>query len=156
MITEQQIESIFEYLDRNESTQEKLFIQFSEEQSHISAWILGEQFEILTEAEQDYLYFLALVIWLCYSKYGQKLAEIDGDTIREIEEKNWALLEKETNTNFQNKLNLVFKDTKQEDLLAFVEDALSEDPDDPEQIVSRVGKEPMLVALKSIIDAFDS
>jgi len=46
-------------------------------------------------------------------------------------------------------LDIFFKDYPQEDLLAFAEDALTEDDDSP---VTAEGREPMMVFLKTAID----
>ena len=46
-------------------------------------------------------------------------------------------------------MDVFFENYQQEDLLAFVEDSLIDDED---EIVTKVGREPMFVALKSIID----
>jgi len=48
-------------------------------------------------------------------------------------------------------MDIFFKNYFQEDLLAFVEDSLIEEE---EGLVTKVGREPMFVALKSIIDVW--
>ena len=42
--------------------------------------------------------------------------------------------------------------TEQEDLLAFAEDAVLEEEDDPEALVTKEGREPIFVALKTMVD----
>jgi hypothetical protein len=154
MISTDQIDNLFDYFYENESKQEKLFIAFSEKQEHISAWLLGEQFEVLTSHEQDYLYFLGMTIWLAFSKYKSAPRVIEGEEIREAEERLWTLLEEKGNLTYNQKMDLMFEDTTEEDLMAFVEDSLVEDPDDDEKIITSIGREPMAVALKAMIDVF--
>ncbi len=152
MISSDQIDFIFDYLDSHVDQQEKILSQFAESQPHISAWLLGESFDVLTEAEQDYLYFLTHVIWLAVKKFRHEPDEVDGETLREAEENNWSIFEQAGNVSLEKKINLLFDETKEEDLLAFAEDALVEDPDDNEQIVTKIGQEPMIIALKTVID----
>jgi hypothetical protein len=61
------------------------------------------------------------------------------------------MLEPVKSKPFQHKADVFFKDYPQEDLLAFVEDALADDEDSE---VTKEGREPMFVALKTIIDVF--
>jgi hypothetical protein len=152
MITAEQIDFVFDYLDNNESSQEKILGEFAESQPHLSAWLWGESFDILTEEEQDYLYFLSLVVWLAIKKFRHEPEEVDGETIREAEEKNWAIFEEAGNVPLEAKTGLLFQQTAEEDLLAFAEDSLSEDPEDTEKIVTKIGREPMTIALKTVID----
>ena len=54
--------------------------------------------------------------------------------------------------NFRDRLNEFFEGSDQEDLLAFAEEAVLEDEDDPESIVTKEGKEPIFIALKTMVD----
>ena len=56
-----------------------------------------------------------------------------------------------TAKKFRERLDVFFQDYFQEDLLAFVEDSLSEEE---EEMVTKIGREPMFVALKTIIDCW--
>ena len=56
-----------------------------------------------------------------------------------------------TSKQFRDRLNVFFEKTSQEDLLAFIEDSLLEEE---EELVTKVGREPMFIALKSIIDSW--
>ena len=60
------------------------------------------------------------------------------EEIEEIEEQNWTLLNETKAKGFREKLDAFFEDYPQEDLLAFVEDALVEDEDD---FLTKEGKE---------------
>jgi hypothetical protein len=79
--------------------------------------------------------------------------EIDSDELSVAEEKNWELLESITAKRFRDRLDVFFKDNKQTDLLAFVEDMLLDEED---ELLTKEGREPMFVILKSIIDCFDN
>jgi len=154
MITTEQIESIFDKLSVNEQQQEKLLVQFAEKQPHVAAWCLGETFDILTEEEQDYMFFLGMVIFNAVAEFRSIPDEIDGDELREAEELNWQILEDSNKGSFSDRITVFFEDTEEEDLLAFIEDALVVEDDEPDGIVTKIGREPMFVALKTMADLF--
>jgi hypothetical protein len=83
------------------------------------------------------------------------ILEMSPEELEEIEEGNWTQLNDAVGKNFRQKLDGFFEDYPQEDLLAFVEDSLviskeGEESDDFE--ISKEGREPIFVALKTIID----
>jgi len=61
-------------------------------------------------------------------------------------------MEANVGKKFRERLDEFFEETKQEDLLAFIEDALLDDEESP---VSKEGREPMFVTLKAVIDTID-
>lgn len=155
MITESQIENLFDQFQENTSRQEMLYEEFFKEQPHCCLWILEGHQEVLTENEQDLLYFLSLFIWQCFSKFRNKVPEIQAEEIAEAEEVTWSLIEGHEKKSWAEKLNLLFEHCPEPELLAFVEDALVEDPEDQDLVVTAIGKEPVLVALFSLIYCFD-
>ena len=62
------------------------------------------------------------------------------------------MLENNTAKKFRDRLDPFFENTQQEDLVAFAEDAVTEDLDDPESLVTKEGREPIFVALATMID----
>lgn len=150
-IAEADIDFIFEEMSRQESLQEKWLRSFSNQQPHIASWLLGESFELLTEEEKDLLFFLAMVIYEASKKKNGQIPEIDGDSLRDAEELNWQIMEDVKSHTFRDRISIFFEDTDQEDILAFIEDALVEDEED-EPIVTKVGREPMFLGLKTVAD----
>ena len=61
-----------------------------------------------------------------------------------------GFLETVKSNNSRDRMTVFFDDSDQEDLLAFVEDALVEDDED--SVVTKEGREPIFVALKTVID----
>jgi len=152
MILEADIDALHDEMGRQQGLDEKLLSRFANQQPHITGWLLGEDFKLLTEEEQDYLFFIAMCIYeVCSRKIGAR-AEVSGDDIREVEEANWTILEASTGKSFRERMDVFFESTPQEDLLAFIEDSLTEDDEDSDTIVTKIGREPMFVALKSIVD----
>jgi hypothetical protein len=77
---------------------------------------------------------------------------VSEEELGEAEEKNFEILENSTAKNFRDRLNPFFEGTAQEDLVAFAEDAVLEFDSDPEYVLTKDGREPIFVALKTLID----
>jgi len=75
---------------------------------------------------------------------------ITEEALSIAEETNWGKMQEVSAKKFRERLDVFFSSTSQEDLLAFIEDALL---DEEEGILSKEGREPIFIILKSIIDA---
>ncbi|MCB0529033.1 MAG: hypothetical protein R2791_16010 [Saprospiraceae bacterium] len=143
-------------IDGLEELDDELYEQrmedFAEAQPVIFAWLFSEQFELLTEDEKGYLQYLALIVWLSVTKVNGETDAVSEEQIGEAEERNFETLEKSTAKKFRDRLDPFFEGSTQEDLLAFAEEAVLEAEDDPESLVSKEGREPIFVALKTMID----
>ena len=80
---------------------------------------------------------------------AETLKAIPKKTLEIAEEKNWELLDNIRELRFRDRMTVFFDNSDQEDLLAFVEDSLVDDED---SFITKEGREPMFVALKSVID----
>jgi hypothetical protein len=147
-ISETIIEKVAAELDTSSATYEDLIEEFQREQPVILAYLFSEDFGVLTDEEKPYLLYLTLVIWQSIKQVSSPPV-ITDNALTEIEEKNWELLQSSSARNFRDRLDVFFKDYSQEDLLAFVEDSLTIEEDD---FLTKEGREPMVVALKTIID----
>ncbi|MCB9305239.1 MAG: hypothetical protein H6565_01450 [Lewinellaceae bacterium] len=143
-------------IDGLEELDDELYEQrmedFAEAQPVIFAWLFSEQFELLTEDEKGYLQYLALIVWLSVTKVNGEADAVSEEQIGEAEERNFETLEKSTAKKFRDRLDPFFEGSTQEDLLAFAEEAVLEAEDDPESLVSKEAREPIFVALKTMID----
>jgi hypothetical protein len=92
-------------------------------------------------------------LWQSVEKVHGKLPPLSKNALEAAEEANWESLESVTAKRFRDRMTPFFEGYDQEDLLAFVEDSLTEDEEDTENVVTKEGREPMFVALKSVIDA---
>jgi hypothetical protein len=146
-ISETIIDNIVEELESADF--EKEVADFSKKQPLLISYIFSEDFELLTQDEREYMLYLLLVVFKSIEKTAIKIPPLSKKALEIAEERNWELMETVTAKHFRDRLDVFFKDTKQEDLLAFIEDALVEDEDN---IVTKEGREPMFIALKSIID----
>ena len=148
-ISENIIESIAEEIGASEENFKDALLEFNTEQSFLTAYIFSENFDLLTQPEKEYFLFLVLVIFFSVKNEGGGLDTITEEEIGKAEENNWTLLSEVKSKKFRERMDVFFEGYEQEDLLAFVEDSLTEEE---EEIVTKVGREPMFVALKSIID----
>ena len=143
--------------------------RFGKNQPALLGYVFSEDFELLTREEREYLLYLLIVIWKSVEKVKKdnpvtventsRKNSIDtpsvmSNALSEAEERNWELLDEVKETRFRERMNVFFDDSDQEDLLAFIEDALMEDDD--ESVVTKEGREPMFVALKTVVDVLMS
>ena len=152
-VSEKIIDAAIDGLEELDDEQyEQRMEAFAEAQPVIFAWLFSEQFELLTEDEKGYLQYLALIVWLSVTKVNGETDAVSEEQIGEAEERNFETLEKSTAKKFRDRLDPFFEGSTQEDLLAFAEEAVLEAEDDPESLVSKEGREPIFVALKTMID----
>ena len=127
--------------------------QFREEQPAALAYLYAESFDSFSQQEREYLLFLVLVI---YSSVKTQVGNVDPVTAEAIgiaEEANWTLLEETKAKRFRDRLDVFFANYPQEDLLAFAEDSLIDPDAEDMPLVNKESREPLFVALKSLIDS---
>ncbi len=150
LITEAQIDAVIEQLSQPEGQVEAALVSLATNQPHLHAYLFSNTFALLSSQERDYLLYLTTIIWKTVEDYQPgKLSVVSEQQLGDAEEANWALLNEVKSRTFRERVNPFFKNYPQEDLLAFVEDALTDVEDD---FVTSEAKEHLFVALKSIID----
>lgn len=127
--------------------------EFKIRQPVLLAYLFSENFELLTQEEREYMMFLALVIWKACENTSSEIDLVSEKLIEDLEESNWEKLHKVVSRKFNERIDLLFKDYPQEDLLAFVEDALVHDED---SAITNEGRDYIFIALKTIIDSLDA
>lgn len=125
---------------------------FKSRQPVLLAYLFSENFDLLTQKEREYMLFLALVIWKACENKQPEIATVEQSLLEELEENNWAKLNKTSSGKFNERVDVFFIDYPQEDLLAFVEDALAYDEDDE---ITKEGRGFIFVALKTVIDCLN-
>ena len=152
-VSEKIIDAVIEELeDFSDEQYEQRMEAFAEAQPVLFAWLFSEQFDLLNEDEKGYLQYLSLIAWQSVVKVHGPVEAVSEEQIGEAEEKNYEVLEGSETKNFRDQLDPFFDNTPQEDLLAFAEEAVLEDEDDPESLVTKEGREPIFVALKTLVD----
>lgn len=151
-ISEALIDETIEELDQGLEFYDNALIEFAKYQTGITNYLVDEEFDSLTPEERDLMLYLTLIIYKSASKLYDQIPVISMDDLETAEDENWAVLENINSFKFRDRLDLFFKNTSQEDLLALIEDALSEEDD----MLTKEGREPIFVAMKSIVDVLDT
>jgi len=149
-ITEEIIDRITETLNNEENSYDEAIGDMQAKQPILFSYLLSESFKLLIKEESEYLLYLALVIWKAVDTKVTEMPLLDSAKIEEIEERNWTLFNETNARRFKEKLDAFFDKYPQEDLLAFVEDALVDDED---SFVTKEGKELLFIGLRTTIDA---
>jgi TRAP-type C4-dicarboxylate transport system substrate-binding protein len=154
-ISEQVIDAVIDDLDTlDEQKYEQQLEAFAESQPVIMAYLFNEEnFHLLTEDERGFTQYLCLIAWMAIEREHGTLESVSEELIGEAEEKNYEVLDLSTAKAFRERLDPFFEGYPQEDLLAFIEEAVLEDEDDPDAIVTKEGRETVFVAAKSVLDA---
>ena len=124
----------------------------------VLSYLMSENFEVLTTEEREYLLYLTLVIIKSARRVNPQLQAVEQEKLGAAEESNYTLLQSSKERRFRDKLTVFFEKYPQEDLLAFAEDALVIDDETTAEDsfqITKEGREPVFLALKSIIDALE-
>ncbi len=152
-VSEEVIDRIIEQLEGYADEQYEARMEaFAEAQPVVFAWLFSEQFDLLSEDEKGYLQYLALIAWTAIQEVNGPLGAVSEDEIGQAEEANYALLESSKASDFRDRLNAFFEGSDQEDLLAFAEEAVLEEEEEDEALVTAEGREPIFIALKTLVD----
>ncbi|MFT4664300.1 MAG: hypothetical protein ACI8YQ_001689 [Polaribacter sp.] len=150
-ISESQIDQVTDIL-QSEADQEAFFRTLGEDQPIVLSFLVSEDVKVLTLEEQELMYLLAAILYKSILNTHPDCPMIDEDILGKAEEQNWALMEANIRGTFSERITPFFENYPQEDLLAFVEDALVFDEDSQ---VTNEGRSYLFVVLKSMIDAFE-
>ncbi len=148
-VIDQVIDQLESYTDEQYETRMEAF---AEAQPVVVAWLFSDQFDLLSEDEKGYLQYLALIAWSANEQVNGPLGAVSEEEIGQAEEANYALLESSKASDFRDRLDAFFDGTDQEDLLAFAEEAVLEEEDDSEVLITQEGREPIFIALKTLVD----
>lgn len=151
MITEIQIEKQSQSLENADFEGELKLLSHTHKMLH--SYLMNEQLEMLNEDEYKILWFDGMVIIKCFEEARGYQIEDDEKMIENLESKGWAMLENSKPAGFREKLDVFFENTRQEDLLAFVEDSLA---DDDEMTISSAAKEIIFITLYTLIEYLDN
>lgn len=144
------IDAIVERFDDSEAAYEQAIEQFEQTQPILLSYLFSEEFEVFTSDEREFTLMLAVIIFTAVAEVREPLPQIDEAAIANAEEQNWAKLEGVSARQFSERIDVFFQDYPQEELLAFVEDALADDDEDP--IVTKEAREAIFITLKTVID----
>ena len=149
-IKEELIEKTVAQLGENESAFAESLKELENEQPALLSYIISEDTHAFTNTEKEWLLFAAVVIFKTLQPLIQKERMISEKEVLDSEEANWEMLQSTNSKSFRDRLTPFFEATKQEDLLAFIEDGLILEEED--DIISSEGREPLFIMLKTITD----
>lgn len=150
-INEEQIDLASEQLETSEQAFVHSLEDLRQHQPIVFSFLLSENLEALTIPERDYMFYLLAILWQAVRDELPPGKTITEEALGEAEEQNWTLLQASKSKRFRERLDPFFEDYPQEDLLAFLEDALI---DEEEGLLTREGREPIFISLKSILDCW--
>lgn len=149
MIDEITIEKCIEEIGNGDTN---WFEAMAADQPVLAGFLAAEDHDAFTEAETQYLYYLAVVCWKSFDETYPDIAEIEEDSLSLREEQNWNRIDSLRPVSLRNIIDRVMQDYPEQELLFYIEDALQLDEEDDEQPVTKSGQIPMLVTLLTIID----
>ncbi len=156
-VSEEVIDKVIEQLeDYADEQYEKRMEAFADAQPVVVAWLFSEQFDLLSEDEKGYMQYLALIAWSANDQVNGSLGAVSEEEIGQAEEANYAILESSKAQDFRDRLDAFFDGTDQEDLLAFAEEAVLEEEEGDEVLITKEGREPIFIALKTLVDVLTS
>lgn len=152
-ISEDVINPVIDLLSDNDELFEKYMLEFAEEQPFLLAFLLSEGFDVLDDQEKSMLFYLAMIIYFSVvNGTDDELDIIELEKIQATDETNWIKVDQAKYKTMKEIADFFFQDYGQEDLLAFVEDALTEDE---EYEISNIGRNVIFVSMKSFIDVLN-
>lgn len=151
-ISEEVINQVLDELSEDDAVIEHFMKEFAEAQPFLLSFLLSEGFEVLDAQEKSLLFYLAMVMYFSVLKVYPEIDIVELVSIQAIDEENWTTVDQARYKTMKEIADHFFNGFKQEDLLAFVEDALMEDE---EYSLSNIGRNVIFVSMKSMIDALD-
>ncbi|NJC27128.1 hypothetical protein [Neolewinella antarctica] len=151
MIKESTIERVLDRLESGVDEYEQEIQDFAESQPHLMAYVANEDNEVFQQEELALLLFGTLAV---YQSVTDELTEPEVATPEQIEaadDANYAVVNA-IKGSFRAKLDPFFAKTKQEDLLAFIEDLVSAEAEAEEEGITKEAREPLFVTLKTVVD----
>lgn len=156
MISEATIDKVLEKFENQAVDYEQATREFAERQPALFSFLIGDNEGVFSQDEEDFLLYLALTIYKSVEHEREEdLPIIEENEINDAEEANWDLMESSKSNDFHERLDVFFQNSPEEDLMAFVEDAITgeaENEDGETFTMTDEGREPMFVALKTVID----
>lgn len=141
MIQEATIEKEIELVSGNVDVN---ILDFVSGEKQFTGYLLGEDFHLLTETEKETMLFIHLVIFRSLLS-EEKGIDFEPKLFQEIEDKNWETFNLK-GKSWTDKMDLIFKDYYEEELLAFAEDMLNDES------ISDLAKELIFITAKSYIE----
>lgn len=149
-VKEHHINAVLDLIDQDDFKMEEALKKIDELVPTVLSYSLSDNFKLLTPEEKDYFEYLGIAIFIAAANNVDPLEDLSEEEIASIEETMWTNMELNKSKKFNQKLDAFFESSKEEDLLAFIEDGLTPEDND---FVSHAGRELMFVGLATIVEA---
>ncbi len=149
MVSEKTIDQVVERFAAKPNDLSNVYKELAAEQPAIISMLYSTDLKTLTDEETDLLFFIVAVLYESVKKKQGHPPQVIPDDLEAADDANWAQMLAAGNGNFRERITPFFDGYYQEDLLAFVEDALMDDED---QVVSGIGREAIFVTAKTVVD----
>ncbi|MEY2905376.1 MAG: hypothetical protein RJA52_1392 [Bacteroidota bacterium] len=151
MIEETTINAAVDYLESREEEFELLVEDFGQAQPALLAYVLSESTDVLTNHEKEYLLFLALTVWKSFELegLGKIIQEVEPEVIEEKEDVFWGWISESKERDFNKKIDRFFEESEEEELFAFLEDALEMEEN---EWLTPHGREAIFVFMATLIE----
>ncbi len=152
-VSEEVIDGVIQGMSDSHFDYAETVLSLQKEQPVLLGYLFSDNFKLIADKEQEFTLYLLLVIWMACKEVNIDIPMVELKAFEELEEANWMALTDQKPASFRKRLDVFFANTEQEDLLAFIEDALLDDAD--ETGVAPEAREPIFIFLKSVIDCFE-
>lgn len=113
----------------------------------VVAFLSQDSVRLLTDDEYAMLWYIVTVILRSWQQVHGSLPDLTVESLGDQEEQLWTWYDQDAKLPFSQRLDRFFDATKEEDLLAFVEDMTVLDDD---HIITEAGR-PIIVVMASAI-----
>lgn len=148
-IKEKHLNAVLDMIEEDDFNMEAALKKIDQTLPTVLSYSLSDNFSLLTDEEKDYYEYLVVTILITVLNNMESIEDKSEDEIEAVEEKVWAKMETSKSKKFNEKINVFFEDTKEEDLMAFIEDGLTPEDND---FVSSAGRELMFVGLTTMVE----
>ena len=124
----------------------------SKQQPVLAGFLTAEDHEAFTEEETQYLYYLAVLCWMCFDITYEEMDELNEEDLSIREEQNWNRIDSMRPSSLQKIVDKLMPDYVEQELLFYLEDALQIDAEDPEHPVTKSGQIPLFITLITLVD----
>lgn len=134
----------------------QLINKLSEEQPVILAYLMAVGEDMLNQDEKELLLYLGVVVWQIMSQAKTPLPPVTEETLDAVDDSNMKMLEYlegESEFDFIQTVETIFKNYNQPEVMRYAVEALMEDNED--YTIRDEMKGVMIIYLKTVIDCFD-
>ena len=141
------LEDVLAKAEQGDLESQAFYHSLATDQPEIFTFLFDEDTRLLIEQEHDYLLFLAMVIIQTLVNHGNDLNTVELDTLEDMAEYNWGLLE---HTSIEN-ITETLSEHPGFPLYAFLDDACA--PVEGHEILSEAAVELVYVKCKALVDS---